>query len=120
MRHLWARIGALVLLTALVAGCSQENDEPTESSSDPVVVNVTVKDGEVTPNGDRVEAEVGQPITFVIDSDVSNELHVHSTPEHTLAFEPGETEETITIDRPGVAEVEIHDPEVVVVQLQVQ
>lgn len=111
--------GVLLVLSLTAAGCSQEKDETT-SSDEPATVDVTIKGGKVTPNGDRVEVEVGQPVEFVIDSDAAGELHVHSTPDHEIAFEAGETTEEITIDQPGVVEVELHDPEVVVVQLQVQ
>lgn len=90
------------------------------AASDEVLVEVTIEDGNVDPAGDRVQAATGEPISFVIDSDSPGELHVHSTPEHSIAIEPGRTEQTITIDQPGVVEVELHDPEVVVVQLEVR
>ena len=111
--------GALLLALALtMTGCAQENDSTT--SQEPVTVEVTLRDGEVSPHGERVEVGVGQPVEFSIDSDVAGEMHVHSTPDHEIAFEPGKTTEEITIDQPGVVEVELHEPEVVVVQLQVQ
>ena len=91
-----------------------------ESSSDAVVVQVSIEGDQVDPSGERVEVRAGQPIEFVVDSDSAGEMHVHSTPEHTIAIEPGTTEQTITLDRPGVVEVELHDPEVVVVQLEVR
>lgn len=85
-----------------------------------VVVEVRIRDGEVDPAGDRIQARVGEPVTFVIDSDVPGELHVHSTPEHSIEIEPGTTEQSITIDQPGVVEAELHDPPLVVVQLEVR
>lgn len=90
------------------------------AASDGVVVNVTIRNGEVDPAGDRVKATAGERITFVITSDAPGEMHVHSTPEHSIDIEPGTTKKSITIDQPGVVEAELHDPEVVVVQLEVR
>jgi hypothetical protein len=71
------------------------------------------------PNGDRVEAHVGEPVTLHITSDRAGELHVHSEPEQHIEYDAGETTAQVTIDRPGVVDVEDHNADVVVVQLQV-
>lgn len=93
---------------------------PAESSADQVVVEVRIKNGAVDPSGDRVNVKAGQPIEFVVESDAATEMHVHSTPEHSIDIKAGRTKKTITIDRPGVVEVELHEPDVVVVQLEVK
>lgn len=93
---------------------------PTEEESpEGTVVEVTIEDGRVDPAGERVRVAAGEPVTFQVDSDVAGEMHAHATPEQSIAFGPGTSEHTITIDRPGVVEVELHDPLLVVVQLQV-
>jgi hypothetical protein len=94
--------------------------EESEHHHEGTVVEMTLKDGLVTPNGDRVEATAGEPITFRIDADTFGELHVHSTPEQTISFEAGASAHEIVIDRPGVVEVELHDPALIVVQLEVR
>jgi hypothetical protein len=94
--------------------------EESEHQHEGTVVEMTLKDGQVTPNGDRVEARAGEPITFVVDADAPGELHVHSAAGTTFAFEPGVSEHTFTVDRPGVVEVELHDPALIVVQLEVR
>lgn len=101
---------------------SSDEDEDTdgEAGEPAVVVRVRIADGSVDPAGDRVAARAGEPIRFVIDSDAPAEMHVHSTPEHHLDIQPGTTKKSITIDRPGVVEVELHHPDVVVVQLEVR
>ncbi len=104
---------------------STETTEATEATETGATtgeqtVGVTVKDGTVTPAGERVEVRAGQPITFVIDSDVAGELHAHSAPEQSIEFTPGTTTQEITIDRPGVVDVELHEPATLVVQLEVR
>ena len=110
-----------VLLCALpLAGCGEdEPDAPPASGDDTVTVEITFADGEVTPNGERVEVEAGQPVELVVKADEPGELHVHSTPEDELEYGAGTTNLTLTIDQPGVVDIEAHDPKVVVVQLEV-
>jgi hypothetical protein len=83
------------------------------------VVNVTVHGDKVTPNGDRVTAAVGQPVTVHVTSDRAGELHVHSSPEQELKYHAGKTTLKVTINTPGVVDIEDHVADVVVVQLQV-
>jgi hypothetical protein len=105
------------------------SQSPTDSPSDAgsedageseTRIEVTRKGDSFTPLGERVEAAVGEPITLVITADTAGEMHVHSTPEQEIAYEAGTTEHRVTIDRPGVVEVESHDPDVVVLQLEVR
>ena len=96
----------------------------TEPSPEPeapegTVIDVTIKGDDVSPSGERVEVGVGEPVTFRFTSDRAGEIHVHSTPEQELAYDAGTTEVTLTIDKPGVVEVEDHDAHLVLVQLQV-
>ena len=82
-------------------------------------VDITIKAGKVTPNGERVKATVGTPVTLHIDADKPGELHVHSSPEQEIAFEAGTSTKKVTIDRPGIVDVEDHELEQVIVQLEV-
>lgn len=140
-----AAVAALMVL--VTGGCgddAQESDEPTSPSSsapaesgsespatgspsaeapeapEATTIDVTIENGEVSPSGDRVEAAVGETIVFSITSDVAGEMHVHSAPEQEIAFTPGTTEHELTIETPGVVAVELHDPALTVVQLEVR
>ncbi|MFC6287904.1 hypothetical protein ACFP3Q_09470 [Nocardioides sp. GCM10027113] len=107
-------------------------DSPTEESSEPAKketdepedemtsIDVTVSDGTISPSGERVEVAAGEEIEFVVKADQPGELHVHSFPEQTLAYGNGTTNLRLTIDEPGVVEVEDHDLGLVVVQLEVR
>ncbi len=73
-----------------------------------------------TPNGERVELGVDQTLVLTIDADEAGELHVHSTPEQEIEYDAGTSEHELVIDRPGVVEVESHEPDVVLLQLEVR
>lgn len=83
-------------------------------------VEVEIEGGSVEPRGKRVDAGVGETITFRVESDRAAELHVHSVPEQVLDVQPGESTLTLVIDRPGLVEVEEHESGVVIVQLEVR
>ncbi len=105
-----------------VSACGDDGDGgATGSDADPKVVKIRFSDGKVTPNGDRIDVEVGQPVEFIVAADEPGEIHIHSDPEHELIY--GEGEEAfpaIEFDKPGVIVVESHNLEQVVVQLEVK
>ena len=126
----------IVLSGALLTGCaSAENsppDDPTpsqaatpggdSSSAAPkgTVVDITFDGDSVTPNGERIEAKVGEPLTLNITADKAGELHVHSTPEQEIAYDAGTSTHELTFDQPGVVDVESHHLDKVVVQVEVR
>ena len=98
------------------------SDPGSESSTpdDSVAVTVSREGGSFTPNGERVELGIGQALVLTIEADEAGELHVHSTPEQDISYDAGTSEHEIVIDRPGVVEVESHDPDVILLQLEVR
>jgi hypothetical protein len=109
---------ALVLPLALAACGGEEGTAPT-GGDEPVVIEVTFADGTVDPKGDRVQVGVGQEVVFEITAEEAGELHAHTTEELELAYPAGESEQTMVVDQPGVVDVESHDLDQIVVQLQV-
>ena len=95
------------------------DSSPSAGATTGPVVDVTIKGDSVTPSGDRIDVEVGEPVTIDVTSDREGELHVHSTPEQELAYGVGRTTLQVTIKTPGVVDIEDHVADVVVVQLQV-
>lgn len=81
-------------------------------------IDITIKNGKVTPNGERVKVSVGKPVTLRIDADTSGEIHVHSTPEQEIEFPEGSSTKQLTISKPGIVDVEDHALDQVIVQLQ--
>jgi len=117
---------ALALVLGLTAcGDDGDADPPasTQGSStdgDSAAVTVTREGDTFTPNGERVELGVDQTLVLTITADEAGEFHVHSTPEQEIEYDAGTSEHEITIDRPGVVEVESHEPATIVLQLEVR
>ncbi|MET1038671.1 MAG: hypothetical protein ABW075_10365 [Aeromicrobium sp.] len=133
-------VPALLAATLLMTGCGGSSDddaatepaaatteapspaptaEPTTDAG--VAVDIEIQDGQATPQGERVEAAVGETITLTIASDVDEEIHVHSDPEHTWQVAAGESiTESFTVETPGQVAVEAHHLGVTIVQLVVR
>lgn len=95
-------------------------DTGTEVPDDALVIDVTIEGDTVTPNAERVEAAVGQPVVFQVTSDTTSELHGHASPEFEFEIEPGTSTHTVTFDEPASVTVELHDPDRTLVQLIVR
>ena len=123
MRRTTALVSALLLTLLSLTACSNDSGSTgstgSTGSGGRVTIDITVKDGKVTPHGDRVKAKVGQPVTLNIDADTSGEIHVHSSPEQEIEFAKGTSTKELTIDQPGIVDVEDHALEEVIVQLEV-
>jgi len=115
-RHL-AALTVLVTTLGLASACS--DDEPTDTGGETKTIEIKFSKGTVTPNGDRVEVGVGQPIDLVVEADEAGEIHMHSEPEQEFEYAAGTTTFEIEIDKPGVVEVESHDLDKTIVQLEV-
>jgi hypothetical protein len=121
-------VPVVLVLAAGLTGCGEGDGEAAapatgqspSADGDAVAVTVTREGDGFTPNGERVGLEVGQTLVLTIDADEAGELHVHSTPEQEIAYDEGTSEHEITVDRPGVVEVESHDPDLVLLQLEVR
>ena len=117
MRKLLVIAVALVAAVSALTSCS--GDDSSGSSGGSTSIHITIKDGKVTPNGDRVKAKVDKPVTLHIDADTAGEIHVHSTPEQHIEFEKGTSTKKLTIKQPGIVDVEDHALDQVIVQLEV-
>lgn len=116
---------ALAIAAALLlvgAGCSGDDgnggDNPQRKDGDPI--KITFLGDSVKPNGERVEVKVDEEIELVVTADAPGQLHVHSTPEQTFEYDEGTETFTLKIDKPGVVDVESHELEQIIVQLEVR
>jgi len=117
MRRLVATVAILVTTVGLASGCGE--DAPVSDAGTIETIDITFEAGSVTPNGERIEVAAGQPVDLVVKADEPGEIHVHSEPEQQFAYAAGTTTIKLVIDQPGVVEVESHDLEQVIVQLEV-
>jgi hypothetical protein len=99
---------------------TQDAPEPTQDAAEPKVVAVTIEGDSVTPNGERIEVATGQDVQLDLTADAPGEIHVHSTPEQELEYDEGTSSLTIEgMERPGTVDVEVHDLEKIILQLEV-
>ena len=95
---------------------SNEQAPPTQ-----LVIDVTIKGGDVTPTNEQLKAGVKEPIVVHVDSDAADELHVHSTPEHSFNVEAKQMQSfQFTVDVPGKVDVELHKLHKTIATIQVQ
>lgn len=95
-----------------------DSDDSTDDSGD--AIEVEIEGDKVKPNGKRIKVVAGEPVLLEIESDRDGELHVHSTPEQEIPFKKGESTLELTVDTPGVVDVEEHEAGIVLLQLEVR
>ena len=108
---------AAALVWALVA-CGGSH---SQSRATGPVVDVTIAKRQVTSTDATLQSKVHQQITLRVSSDATDELHVHSTPDHKfqVAAAPNQTFQ-FSVDVPGNVEVELHHLDRPIATIQVQ
>lgn len=119
MRTSLVCLAAVLLALTALAGCSGADDDGSGGTIGPTTIHVTFDGDSVTPNGERVEVGVDQKVVLEIDADRAGEIHVHSTPEQHIEYPAGHSTHTLTIDKPGIVDVESHALDKTIVQLEV-
>ena len=137
-------LAAALAATLFVAGCAAADDdagsspEPTNGSSPsesataaptsspartdlarPIRIDVAQSGGVVTPPPSRVEVPLGSAVVLRVGSDVADEIHVHGYELEQDVAAGGTTTFEFTADQSGLFEVETHETELLLLQLQV-
>ena len=129
-----ARLSAVLVSAVLalaMAGCGSHDSGTsgdsgsnssvvTKDSSGTSTVDITFKGDSVTPQGAKVKVKAGDPLKLHITADKAGEIHVHSSPEQHIEYAAGTTDKTLTIDQPGVVDVESHSLDKLILQLTVR
>jgi hypothetical protein len=132
----------LTAAALITAGCGGSNGSDTApgsaSSSQPstvgpsdmsneqappsrLAIDVDIKGGDVTPTNQQLKAGVNEQIIIRVNSDASDELHVHSTPEHKFNIDAKPMQIfQFTVDVPGKVDVELHKLNKTIATIQVQ
>ena len=118
-RTLLSTFGVMVLGLGR-AGCGGGSDTKSGAQLPPVIIEIRESGGQITPDdGHVVTVAVGQEVKLNVSSDVADEIHVHSVPEHEFEVPAGANKTfTFTLDTPGTVIVESHGLDVVLVKLQ--
>jgi hypothetical protein len=86
-----------------------------------LVIDVDIKEGNVTPTNEQLQAAVKEQIVIRVNSDVADQLHVHSNPEHTFNIEAKPMQSfQFTVDVPGKVDVELHQLKRTIATIAVQ
>jgi hypothetical protein len=86
-----------------------------------LVIDVDIKGGNVTPTNAQLKAGAKEQIVIRVNSDAADELHVHSTPEHSFNVEAKPMQSfQFTVDVPGKVDVELHHLNKTIATIQVQ
>jgi hypothetical protein len=128
----------IAAVLVVVAGCSKSDNQasspvppgsPGNTSQMPdqqapdnqLTIRVSITGDRVNPVNEQLQASVNQPIVIDVSSDVEDELHVHSTPEHTFKVEPKPGQSfQFTVDVPGSVDVELHKADKTIATIQVR
>ena len=105
--------------TTATAG-STPSQQPTKAPDETPVVDIRFAGDTVKPKGEAMKVEAGKPLTLRITADKPGELHIHSTPEQEIEYAAGTSEKTLTIEQPGVVDVESHDLDTLILKLEVR
>ena len=123
----WRRALAAATLAGLglaTTACGGGGTAPAASGSPaaPLTIAVTIAGGQVQPNGEKIDARLGQPIVLQVTSDQADEIHAHTGGDgYELEVPAGTpTTGTFTPSQPGSFEVESHHLEKVIVVLDVR
>jgi len=114
--------------TAPTSGVGSSSGSPSASSSETPaptpsanvqVVEVSLKGGKATPNGDRLTVDKGTILRLEITSDHDDEVHVHGYDVEIPVTAGATVKKEITLDQVGRFEIESHEPALTIVQLVV-
>lgn len=123
---------AVGLSTALVlASCSQNDptpfttpstSSPTPALSTPAIrrIDITVTGKKVTPQPRMVNISVGESLTVTVTSDHDNTLHAHGFDIEQPVRAGQRLDITVRGAQPGVYDIELHNPELRLLQVAVR
>lgn len=101
-----------------ISGSPQATRSPTSDNT--VTITATVTKGKVDPAPRRVKVTKGQDVELTVTRDTAGEVHVHGYDLDRQAKAGQPVSFSFVADQAGLFEVEAHDPDLLLLQLQVQ
>ena len=105
--------------SAASPGTASSSSDASKSGK-PTDIVVSVKDGKVSPKTHRVKVAVGSSVRILFSSDVDDEVHVHGYDIERDVSAGQSVAIEFTADQTGVFEVETHESDLLLLQLQMQ
>jgi hypothetical protein len=98
---------------------SSANTTEASQAAAQVTIDITIADGQVTPNGKKIDVQVGQQVVLNVTSDEHDEIHAHTGGDgYELEVAPGKkVTGSFTLTSPGSFDVESHHLEKTIVIL---
>jgi hypothetical protein len=102
------------------ASGSESTSEAASPTEKVVEISVSVADGKVTPKPRRVEVDQDSQVRLLVTSDVDDELHIHGY-DIEAELEAGRpTTVEFAATQQGLFELETHETELELLQLEVR
>jgi flagellar hook assembly protein FlgD len=100
---------------------ASQSPSPSEAAN-AVAIDITISNGQVDPNGKKIDVQRGQTIVLNVTSDEDDEIHAHIGDQgYELEVKGGKTTRgEFVVSDPGRFEVESHHLEKVIVILNVR
>jgi hypothetical protein len=73
----------------------------------------------VSPVAQRIELGLNKSLVLEIHADKVGQLHVHSTPQHSIDFPTGDSTVTLSFSTPGIIDIEDHALGSLIAQVEV-
>lgn len=110
MSRTFLAVTAAALIIAGCGGSSSSDSTSAPPTPSRLTIDVSIAGGTVTPTNADLQAAVNEPILIRVDSDVVDQLHIHSVPEHTFDVEARSGQSfQFSVDVPGQVDVELHE-----------
>ncbi|THA74243.1 hypothetical protein E6R60_21140 [Streptomyces sp. A0642] len=115
----WAVDAAPVQATATLGGAASPPTVPPAPRPG-TTLDISVRDGKVSPAPGRTEVKKGRTVRLVVRSDRDDTLHVHGYDKEARLPAGRTVTLTFTADRTGLFEVETHESDLLLTQLVVR
>jgi hypothetical protein len=93
-----------------VSSPSVASASPTSAAVDTLIIGITIKGDQVTPNGEKLDVTRGQTVVLQVNSDTDDEIHAHTGGDgFELAVKAGQrTDGQFVAGQTGSFEIESH------------